>query len=178
MGCRPRSRHRARASPPDNLPTQLTTFVGRQAELGETAELLERTRLLTLTGPGGTGKTRLSIALATMVAAGFPDGVYFVALEPVRDPVLVAARIATAVGITEAGTRPVAEVLDEWLAARRVLLVLDNFEQVLDAAPLIAGLLRAAPELKIVATSRAALHVSGEQEYPVPGLPVPPDPGR
>ncbi len=169
---------RTSESRPANLPSQLTTFVGRQDELAEAEALLATTRLLTFTGPGGTGKTRLSIALATQVADRFPDGVYFVPLEPVRDPMLVASRIAASVGVTEgANNQPVAEALAEWLSARRVLLVLDNFEQVLDAAPVIAGLLRAAPDLKIIATSRAALRMSGEQEYPVPGLPVPPDPG-
>jgi predicted ATPase/class 3 adenylate cyclase len=163
---------RTSESRPPTLPTQLTTFIGRQDELVETVALLGQTRLLTLTGPGGTGKTRLSIALASMVADVFPDGVYFVALEPIRDPQLVPSRIAAAVGIADVSAR---DVLDEWLATRRVLLVLDNFEQVLDAAPIVADLLRVAPDLKVVATSRAALHVSGEQEYPVPGLTVPPD---
>ncbi len=163
---------------PNNLPTQLTTFVGRDDELAEARRLFETTRLLTMTGPGGTGKTRLSLQLATTVADAFPDGVFFVPLEPIRDQMLVAPRIAAAVGVTETGTKPIAESLDEWLSTRRVLLVLDNFEQVVDAGPVIAGLLRAAPELKAIATSRAALHVSGEQEYPVPGLPTPPDPSN
>ena len=160
---------------PNNLPTQLTTFIGRGAELEEAARLLETTRLLTLTGPGGTGKTRLSLQLATTVAEGFPGGVFFVPLEPIRDPMLVLSRIATAFGVAEVGARPIAETLAEWLRERRLLLVLDNFEQVADAAPIVADLLRAAPELKIIVTSRAALRVSGEQEYPVPGLPTPPD---
>jgi predicted ATPase len=160
---------------PNNLPTQLTTFVGRAAELEEATRLLATTRLLTLTGPGGTGKTRLSLQLASTVADAFPDGVYFVPLEPIRDPFLVASRIATAVGVAETGARPIAETLSEWLRDRRLLLVLDNFEQVAAAAPAVSDLLRAAPELKVVVTSRAALHVSGEQEFPVPGLPTPPD---
>ena len=140
---------------PNNLPTQLTTFVGRQDELDEARGLLETTRLLTMTGPGGTGKTRLSLQLATMVADRFPDGVFFVPLEPIRDPMLVAPRIATAVGVVEGGSRPVTELLDEWLSTRRVLLVLDNVEQVIDAAPVIADLLRAADGLTVIATSRA-----------------------
>ncbi|MBI3747481.1 MAG: adenylate/guanylate cyclase domain-containing protein, partial [Chloroflexi bacterium] len=160
---------------PNNLPTQLTTFVGRAAELEEAARLLSTTRLLTLTGPGGTGKTRLSLQLASTVADGFPDGVFFVPLEPIRDPMLVASRIATAVGVTESGALPIAETLSDWLRERTLLLVLDNFEQVAGAAPLVGDLLRAAPGLKIVVTSRAALRVSGEQEYPVPGLAAPPD---
>lgn len=163
---------------PNNLPTQLTTFIGRQDELDEARRLLETTRLLTLTGPGGTGKTRLSLQLATTVAEGFPDGVFFVPLEPIRDPMLVAPRIASAVGVVEGGARPAAELIAEWLAPRRVLLVLDNVEQVIDAAPIVADLLRAAEGLTIIATSRAPLRVSGEQEYPVPGLPSPPDPSE
>jgi predicted ATPase/class 3 adenylate cyclase len=161
---------------PNNLPTQLTTFVGRDAELVEAAELLASTRLLTLTGPGGTGKTRLSLQLAARVSDEFPDGVFFVPLEPIRDPMLVASRIATSVGITEGGARPIAESLADWLRDKVILLVLDNFEQVVSAAPMVAELLRAAPRVKVIVTSRATLHVSGEQEYPVPGLPTPPDP--
>jgi len=166
---------RTAESRPTHLPGQLTTFVGRQDELAEAEALLQGTHLLTFTGPGGTGKTRLSIALATRVADRFPDGVFFVPLEPIRDPLLVSSRIVASIGVAEGTTQPVAEALPEWLASRRVLLVLDNFEQVLDGAPVVAELLRAAPDLKVIATSRAALHISGEQEYPVPGLPVPPD---
>ena len=160
---------------PNNLPTQLTSFVGRDAELGEAASLLGRTRLLTLTGPGGTGKTRLSLQLAANVADQFEDGTWFVALEPVRDPVLVASRIATVLGLLETGSRSARDLIVEWLGARHVLLVLDNFEQVVEAAPLVADLLRSCPRLSVIATTRAALRVSGEQEYPVPGLPVPRD---
>ncbi|HEU0235332.1 MAG TPA: adenylate/guanylate cyclase domain-containing protein [Candidatus Limnocylindrales bacterium] len=163
---------------PNNLPTQLTTFVGREHELAEAGALLERSRLLTLTGPGGTGKTRLALQLAATVADRYPGGVFFVALEPVRDPALVIPRIASAVGIHETGSRAPGDVLVEWLAERTVLLVLDNFEQVVSAGPVVADLLRAAATVSVIATSRAALHVSGEQEYPVPGLPVPPDPSQ
>ncbi len=163
---------------PNNLPTQLTTFVGRDAELAEAAELLGTTRLLTLTGPGGTGKTRLSLQLAARVSDDFADGVFFVPLEPIRDPMLVAPRIATTVGISEGTARPVAESLADWLRDKAILLVLDNFEQVAGAAPVVADLLRAAPRIKAIVTSRAALRISGEQEYPVPGLPVPPDPSH
>ena len=160
---------------PNNLPTQLTTFVGRDAELAEAATLLGTTRLLTLTGPGGTGKTRLSLQLAARVSDDFADGVFFVPLEPIRDPLLVAPRIAGAVGVAEGTARPIAETLADWLRDKAVLLVLDNFEQVVSAAPIVADLLRTAPGIKIVVTSRATLRVSGEQEYPVPGLPAPPD---
>jgi len=163
---------------PNNLPTQLTTFIGRDGELDEAAGLLASTRLLTLTGPGGTGKTRLSLQLAARVSDDFPDGVFFVPLEPIRDPMLVAPRIASAIGVTESGARPVAETLAEWLRDKAVLLVLDNFEQVVAAGPIVTDLLRVAPGIKAVVTSRATLRVSGEQEYQVPGLPAPPDPSH
>ncbi len=160
---------------PNNLPTQLTTFVGRDDELAEALDLLGRTRLLTLTGPGGTGKTRLSLQLAASAADRFAGGIFFVALEPVRDPTLVVARIAESVGIAQAGGRPILDLLVDWLADRPVLLVLDNFEQVVDAAGDIATLQRSASGVSIIVTSRIVLRISGEQEYPVGGLPVPPD---
>ena len=163
---------------PNNLPTQLTTFIGRDAELEAAAGLLATTRLLTLTGPGGTGKTRLSLQLAARASDDFPDGVFFVALEPIRDPMLVAPRIASALGVAESTARTIDESLADWLRDKRLLLVLDNFEQVVAAAPIVADLLRAAPEIKAIVTSRAVLHVSGEQEYEVPGLPAPPDPSQ
>ena len=160
---------------PNTLPTQLTSFVGREAEVAEARRLLAGTRLLTLTGPGGTGKTRLAIRVATEVADDFADGVFFVALDAVRDPGLVPSQIATAVGVSETGGRSAEQLLAAWLGGKMVLLVLDNFEQVVDAAPAVASLLRAAPGLKAIATSRAPLRISGEHEYPVPGLPTPPD---
>lgn len=161
---------------PNNLPTQLTSFVGRDHELAATLLLLDASRLLTLTGPGGTGKTRLALQLAAAAADRYPDGVWFVPLEPLREAALVPGTIARAVGLTDSGIRPTLELLVEHLAPRDCLLVLDNFEQVIAAAPLVAQLLRACPDLTIVTTSRGALHVSGEQEYAVPGLPAPPDP--
>jgi predicted ATPase/class 3 adenylate cyclase len=160
---------------PNNLPTQLTSFVGRERELAEAGTLLERHRLVTLTGPGGTGKTRLSLQVAANAAEAFPDGIFFVPLETVRDPALVPSRIAAAIGIAESARRSAREIVEEWLAAKRVLFVMDNFEQVLAAGPLVAELLRGSPDLKVLATSRAPLQVSGEHEYPVPGLPTPPD---
>jgi predicted ATPase/class 3 adenylate cyclase len=160
---------------PNNLPTLLTSFVGREHELVETERYLETTRLLTLTGPGGTGKTRLSLQVAARVGDRFPDGTWFVALEPIRDPALVAPTIARAMGLADSGARPAVDVVADAVGEQRVLLVLDNFEQVLDAAPVVAALLGRCPSLRVVATSRAALHVAGEQEYPVPGLPAPPD---
>jgi predicted ATPase/class 3 adenylate cyclase len=163
-------------SRPNNLPTQVTSFVGRAAELEETGRMLGTARLLTLTGPGGTGKTRLSLQLAASVAEGFPDGVYFVALEPIREPALVGPTIAAVLGLIEDSSVAIGDRLAEWIGARKILLVLDNFEQVVDAAPMVGELLRATTELKVIVSSRAALRVSGEQEYPVPGLPTPPDP--
>jgi predicted ATPase/class 3 adenylate cyclase len=163
---------------PNNLPTQLTSFVGRETELAEAGALLAANRLVTLTGPGGTGKTRLSLQVAANAAEHFPDGVYFVPLEMVREPVLVPARLASAVGLGETVRKSADEALREWLADKRLLFVLDNFEQVVGAGPLVADLLREAPGLSVLVTSRAALRVSGEQEYPVPGLPTPPDPSQ
>jgi len=160
---------------PNNLPTQLTSFVGRERELDEAGRLLAEHRLVTLTGPGGTGKTRLSLQIAANAADAFADGVFFVPLETVREPDVVPARIAAAIGVAETAQRTAQEALQDWLAGKAVLFVLDNFEQVLGAAPIIADLLRAAPGLKALVTSRASLQVSGEQEYPVPGLPTPPD---
>lgn len=160
---------------PNNLPTQLTSFVGREREQAEAGELLAANRLVTLTGPGGTGKTRLSLQVAANAAEDFPDGIFFVALETVREPAVVPSRLAAAIGITEPARRTASEVLVEWLAGKQVLFVLDNFEQVLTAGPIVTDLLRSAAGLKVLATSRAPLQVSGEQEYPVPGLPTPPD---
>ncbi len=165
-------------SRPNNLPTQLTSFVGRERELQEAGALLEQNRLVTLTGPGGTGKTRLSLQIAANAADRYPDGIFFVALETVREPGLVASRIASAIGLAETGSRSADLLLREWLAGKQVLFVLDNFEQLIDAGPIVADLLRDVPTLSVLVTSRAALRVSGEQEYPVPGLPTPPDLSR
>ena len=161
---------------PDTLPTQLTTFVGREREVAEAVTLLGRTRLLTFTGPGGTGKTRLSIQVATAAADRFPDGTWFVALEAVRDATLVAPTILRALGVTDSPTRSSLDAVVETLGERRTLLVLDNFEQVVAAGPVVADILRRCPSVTCLVTTRIALRVSGEQEYPVPGLPAPPDP--
>jgi predicted ATPase/class 3 adenylate cyclase len=160
---------------PNNLPTQLTSFVGRERELADAGRLLESNRLVTLTGPGGTGKTRLALQVAANTAERFPEGIFFVALETIREQMLLESRIASAIGLAESGARPIGDVLREWLAGKHVLVVLDNFEQVLVGGPIVADLLRDAPGLSVLVTSRAALRVSGEQEYPVPGLPAPPD---
>ncbi|HEX2030167.1 MAG TPA: tetratricopeptide repeat protein [Actinomycetota bacterium] len=158
---------------PTNLPQQLTTFVGRHRELGEVKEVLERTRLLTLTGPGGTGKTRLSLQVAAEMIDAFHDGVFFVPLAPITQPGLVIATIAQTLGLHEDPKRPTVEVLVEHLADKEMLLVLDNFEQVVDAAPDVGQILSSTSRVKVVVTSREALGLHGEQEYPVPPLGVP-----
>jgi predicted ATPase/class 3 adenylate cyclase len=157
----------------NNLPTELTTFVGREMLLNEATKLLETTRVLTLTGPGGTGKTRLSLELGRAALGSFPDGVFFVDLASIEDADLVAPSILGAIGIqARAGTSP-RDHLVHFMSRRTALLILDNFEQILDAAPLVSDVVIAAPGLKVVVTSRAALHVRGERELPVPPLDVP-----
>ena len=158
---------------PNNLPTRLTTFLGREHEITEVTALLERSRLLTLTGPGGTGKTRLSLEVAARALDTYPDGVFFVELAPIAEPELVIATIAQQLGLPDRGGRTASDRLVDYLGDRRILLVLDNFEQVTAAAGDVATLLASAPMLTILASSRSALRVSGEQEYPVPPLGVP-----
>ena len=157
---------------PNNLPTQLTTFLGRQRELAEAAALLEEARLLTLTGPGGTGKTRLSLQLAADVTERFHDGVFFVPLGTIDEPALVLPTIAQALGVSDPGGGVLDRLADQ-LAGKQVLLVLDNVEQVIEAAPDVGELLGRLPEIKVLATSRSPLHVYGEQEFPVPPLGLP-----
>jgi predicted ATPase/DNA-binding CsgD family transcriptional regulator len=154
------------------LPIPRTSFVGRTREVDAGVRHLceNRGRLLTLTGPGGVGKSRLAIRVAEEVAPLFPDGVVFVPLADVRDPDLVVPAIATALSVREAGGPRVAAAA---IHDRRILLVLDNFEQILDAGPTLARLLEACPRLILLVTSRAPLHVSGEQEFPVPPLTLP-----
>jgi predicted ATPase/class 3 adenylate cyclase len=157
----------------DLLPAEQTTFIGRERELGRAAGLLGETRLLTLTGPGGTGKTRLSIALARRAADSFTDGVAFIPLAAISDPELVAPTIRQALGFAEESGRTPLETLTDQLRHREALLVLDNFEQITDAAPVVGQLLESSEQLKIVVTSRGTLHLTGEQELPVPPLDVP-----
>jgi predicted ATPase/class 3 adenylate cyclase len=158
---------------PSNLPAQLTGFVGRRHELDEIRRLLERSRLLTLTGPGGTGKTRLSLQAADEVRGRFPDGVFFVPLAAIRDPGLVPATILQELGVHDPTGGDPGEAIAAYLGEKKMLIVLDNFEQILDAAPLVSELLVAAPGVHVIVTSRASLRLHGEQEYPVPPLEVP-----
>jgi len=165
--------HGAPGGGPGALPRPLTSFIGRERELAEARRLLERNCLLTLTGPGGSGKTRLCIELAVQVAADYPDGVYFVRLAPVRDPALVPSSIGQGVGLPDSGGRPLVQHLASYLRDRNLLLILDNFEHLLAAAPVVAQLLAQARNLRIVVSSRSPLRVSGEQECPVPPLALP-----
>jgi predicted ATPase/class 3 adenylate cyclase len=164
---------------PNNLPRQPTPLVGREKELFEIAGFLRRpeVRLLTLTGPGGTGKTRLSLQTAAELLDEFDSGVFFVALAPISDPELVSSAIAGPLGVRESAELTLTEALKEYLRDKEFLLVLDNFEQVVGAAPLVGELLAACPHLKVLATSRGVLKVYGEHEYAVPPLSLP-DPRR
>jgi predicted ATPase/class 3 adenylate cyclase len=162
---------------PNNFPTQATTFIGRGTEIRDGLRLLDGTRLLTLTGPGGTGKTRLSLQLAAEVATSFPDGAFWVPLAPISDPALVPSTIAHALGVHIGGKEEPLERVLEHVRGKRMLLVLDNFEQIMPAAPSVSALLASGPDLKVIASSRAPLRISGEQEFPVPPLELP-DPER
>jgi non-specific serine/threonine protein kinase len=170
----PRSRHAALpGAGRGSLPKPLTSFIGRERELAEAKRLLQGSHLVTLTGPGGSGKTRLCIALATEVAAEYPDGVYFVPLAPVRDPQLVPSTIAQSIGLQDPRDRPLMEHLVSQLRERQLLIVLDNFEHLLAGAPVVTRLLKETSALRILVSSRSSLRVSGEQECPVPPLAVP-----
>jgi predicted ATPase/class 3 adenylate cyclase len=162
---------------PNNLPTQVTTFIGRGPEIRDGMKLLDITRLLTLTGPGGTGKTRLSLQIAAEAATSFPDGAFWVPLAPITDPDLVPSTIAHALGVHIGGKEDPLERVLEHVRGKRMLLVLDNFEQILPAASSVAALLGSGPDLKVITSSRAPLRISGEQEFPVPPLELP-DPER
>jgi predicted ATPase/serine/threonine protein kinase len=161
--------------PQTNLPHKMTPLVGRDAERDDVLSLLRRddVRLVSLTGPGGTGKTRLSIEIGNELLREMDDGVWWVSLAPIRDPRLVLSEIAAVLDVAEGG----ASLIDAIRAAirgRTMLLILDNFEQVLDAAPLVGQLLAGAPRVKLLVTSRSPLRIGGEREYAVPPLTTPP----
>jgi predicted ATPase/DNA-binding XRE family transcriptional regulator len=176
----PRSRHPERvvqllpaATLRASLPTPLTSFIGRERELAEVARLLSEARLVTLTGPPGSGKSRLALAVAHAVADRYADAAGFVSLASVGNPDLVLSTIASALGLRESGARSASEILMDALANRELLLVLDNFEQIVAAAPVVTEVLEACPGLRVLATSRIRLDVRGERQYVVPPLSLP-----
>jgi DNA-binding SARP family transcriptional activator len=171
----PPSRARLKSRRPSNLPVPPTPLLGREEELARAQERLRRpeVRLLTLTGPGGTGKTRLALQLATDLLDDFENGVSLVELASLRDPDLIVSAIAQALGVREKEDQPLLHRLKTHLQEKQLLLLLDNFEHLLAAAPVVAELLAAAPGLKVLVTSRAVLRLRGEHEFPVPPLAVP-----
>ncbi len=165
----------ATSFPGARLPTPATALVGRGLEISSVAALLreERVRLLTLTGPGGTGKTRIALEVATELGSALRDGAVFVDLSPVQEPALVVSVIASALAVGDTPEQPLADGIKETLRARELLLVVDNFEHVTAAAPLLSELLAVAPGVQALVTSRVLLRVSGEHDFPVPPLPLP-----
>ena len=162
------------AAVPHNLPLQLTSFVGRERELAALQERLAGHRLVTLTGPGGIGKTRLALQAAADALEQYPDGAWLAALAALHDPALVPQAVAQAVGVREEPGRALLATLTDALRAKRLLLVLDNCEHLLDACARLAdGLLRTCPQLGLLCTSREALGIAGETTWRVPSLPVP-----
>jgi predicted ATPase/class 3 adenylate cyclase len=162
---------------PNNLPVEVTSFVGREEQIAEVRRLLSRTRLLTLTGPGGTGKTRLALRVASETLTEYRDGAFFADLSSVTDPALVPSVVAQALSVPEVPGRLILDVVKDHLRDKDLLLVVDNFEQVAEAAPVVEELITAAPNLKMMATSRVVLSLRGEQEYAVSPL-EPADPDR
>jgi predicted ATPase/class 3 adenylate cyclase len=160
---------------PNNLPLQLTSFVGREDEVAEIVALLDQTRLLTLVGTGGVGKTRTALQVAADVLDGSGDGVWFIDLAPLRDPAFIAPEISTALGLAAAPGKPAIDVVIGHLKSRRMLLIIDNCEHLVEgAAGIIDAILRACPRVSIVATSREGLNVQGERVHRMPSLGVPP----
>lgn len=166
--------------PPLNLPAQVTSFIGREVEMEEVQVILSRddVRLLTLTGLGGTGKTRLALKVLGELVDRYADGVVFVPLAEATDPDLVISKIAQALGIREGGSLSLMDSLVSYIKEKQILLLLDNFEQVLVAAPVVAELLMASGKLKVLTTSRAVLNLRGEVEYKVPPLNLPEKPNQ
>ncbi|HTM00986.1 MAG TPA: protein kinase, partial [Candidatus Omnitrophota bacterium] len=164
----------AAARGPNNLPAALTAFIGRKRETAELKRLLGQARLITLSGPGGCGKTRLAVQVATDLLTELPDGAWIVELAPLADPALVPHHVATALGVREESGRPVAETLAEAIAGKRMLLLLDNCEHLVGAcAALASALLQAAPDVRVLATSQEPLGVPGEVTWRIPTLGVP-----
>src|SRR5260370_22608243 len=157
----------------DNLPLQLTSFIGREREIATIMRLLAMTRLLTLTGAGGSGKTRLAVQVAATASSDYADGVHFVSLAPITEPELLVSTIAQALCVREQGNRPLLDGLQDLLREKQLLLLLDDFEQIISAAPIVVELLVGAPALKVLVTSWASLHLSGEHELEVPPLSLP-----
>jgi predicted ATPase/class 3 adenylate cyclase len=158
---------------PSNLPGDVTTLIGRESDVAVLREIVGASRVVTLTGPGGSGKTRLALQVARMVRDRFPHGVWFVDLAAVRDADLLEATIADTLGVRESSERAVGDVLPAHLRDRVILLVLDNLEQLLPSgADIVSRLVRAAPELRVIITSRELLRIAGERGYPVPPLDV------
>jgi predicted ATPase/class 3 adenylate cyclase/tetratricopeptide (TPR) repeat protein len=159
---------------PNNLPTQLTSFVGREKELTDVKKLLHNTHMLTLIGPGGTGKTRLSIQAASETLDQYPDGVRLVELAPILDPLLVPRTTAISMGLRDEPQRPVIDMLCDYLREKKMLIILDNCEHLVDACARMADrVLHAAPNTRILASSREALGIGGEVTYRVPSLGLP-----
>jgi predicted ATPase/class 3 adenylate cyclase len=156
-----------------HLPPEATTFIGRGAELEAVGHLLAERHLVTLTGTGGTGKTRLALRSAAGVADRFADGAFFVTLAVITDAEFLPAAVASALGLPEVHGRAPADVVRDWLAEREVLLVLDNLEQIQGAARVVEALLGSSPRLRVLATSRSPLRIAGEQEFPVAPFAVP-----
>lgn len=167
----PRTRNRSS----DTFPAQLPPLIGREHEVTTVVRLLRRAdvRLVTLTGPGGTGKTRLALQVASMLVDVFAGGMFFVSLASIRDPVLVMPTIARALGLRDGVEQSVFARLAEMLQRDPTLLLLDNFEQVLEAALQLADLLASCPQLKLLVTSREVLHIRSEREFAVPPLALP-----
>jgi hypothetical protein len=169
VGARP-DRPRPRA----NLPAPLSSFIGRELEIGEVTRALASTRLLTLTGTGGCGKTRLALRIVADLVDAYSDGTWLVELAPLADPTLLPQTVAVALGLREGAGQSVLEALTSYLVEKDLLLLLDNCEHLIEAAAsLVEALLRACPRLRILATSREALRVAGETSWRVPSLPLP-----